>query len=297
MKKRIAIAVVFLFVVFIMSMSTVYAAKSAKITWISVGAGDAVLVEAPGGEKILVDGGLYSKGDKVCKLLKKKGIKKLDYVINTHSHQDHADGLVKVFRKYKVKNFYYDKKCSYKKGSDKYVSKYAAKLLAAAKSERDCNIVKPDRGDLIECKLGFTIEFVQPEAEYDSINENSLALILKYGKKKVLLTGDVSKGAEKKIKKYNVDVCDLPHHGAANGTSKAFIKRFDPEYVVVSADGKTWGHPSRKTFKRLKAYSKKLRIFRTFKDGNIQLTMTKKKIKFADKGVLVGTALKQTKNP
>ena len=297
MKKRLAIILVLVLAIVGVSLYSVYASSAVKITWINVGAGDSILIEDPGGAAILVDGGLYDKGDKVCRFLENKDITTLDYVINTHSHQDHADGLVKVFKEFQVLRFMYNKKCSYKKGADKYVTKYAKKLLTAAKNEDNCRIDKPDRGDTIEFKSGLTIRFVQPAKKYKDINKSSLALLVKYGKKKVLLTGDTSEGTENKIAKYNVDVCDMPHHGAANGTTKTFLKRFDPEYVVVSADGKTWGHPSKRTFQKLKSYNKKIRVLRTYKDGSIKLTMTKKKIKFAKKGVTPATALKQTKNP
>ena len=277
-------------------MSVSHAAEpETVVTWLSVGAGDSILIEAPGGEKILVDGGLYSKGDTVCGVLKKKEITRLDYVINTHPHEDHCDGLVKVFDEVQVDHFIYNGNCKYVKGADKYVTKYSDILLQTAELEPDCTMSKAKAGQILTFG-DMTIRFVQSGKKYKGINKNSLALLITYGKKKVLLTGDTSDGTQQKIKKYNVDVCDLPHHGAANGTTRKFIKRFDPEYVVVSADGKTWGHPSRKSFKTIRKYDKKIRVYRTYKDGNITLHMTKTTVRFDQKGVTVRKAEKQTKN-
>ena len=65
-----------------------------------------------------------------------------------------------------------------------------------------------------------------------------------YGNLEVLLTGDAENGTEAAAKKYNVDVLQMPHHGSAGSSSSAFIKRFDPEKVIISTDGKKYGHPS-----------------------------------------------------
>ena len=63
------------------------------VTAIDVGQGDAVLVEG-GGARILVDGG--PDEDTAAAWLRRRGIRRLDLVVLTHPHADHATGLPTV---------------------------------------------------------------------------------------------------------------------------------------------------------------------------------------------------------
>ena len=96
-----------------------------------------------------------------------------------------------------------------------------------------------------------------------------------YGNLEVLLTGDVEKGAEKADKKYNVDVLQVPH--SKYSSSAEFIKKYDPEKIIVSTDGKRYGHPTKEMFKRYAKYDKNIDVYRTDKTGNVVLNANGKK--------------------
>src|ERR1022692_3917045 len=53
----------------------------------------AALVVTPAGESVLIDTGFSRHLDRVLSALKMAGIKKIDYVVVTHYHHDHAEGL------------------------------------------------------------------------------------------------------------------------------------------------------------------------------------------------------------
>ena len=251
------------------------------IRWYNVGAGDCIYIHTPDGSNILVDGGLPSRGKKICKKLKKLNIQSFDYVISTHPDEDHVGGLVRVFKKFQVHHFLYPSDAPYN-------AKSAKKLMKLAKKEPGCQLYCPQRGDTLSVGDGASIRFVQDNVDYSTPNEDSLALLISYGNLKVLLTGDTSKGSQNTIEQHDVTVTDLPHHGAKNAASAKFIKRFSPEYVVVSADGHTYGHPSRQFFKKLKKYNKKILVYRTDKLGDITITATRSFWSFDKKGVKVG---------
>ena len=80
--------------------------KATTVHFIDVGQGDASLVELSNGETILIDGGNTDAGKTVCKYIEKLGITQIDYMIATHSDQDHIGGLIKVLEKFEVKNIY-----------------------------------------------------------------------------------------------------------------------------------------------------------------------------------------------
>ena len=79
--------------------------QNMQMTFIDVGAGDAIYIETPSGDDILIDAGAASNGTKVVNYLnsQEKNMD-LEYVISTHPDADHAGGLKYVFQKMKVKN-------------------------------------------------------------------------------------------------------------------------------------------------------------------------------------------------
>ena len=240
-----------------------------KITWFNVGAGDSVYIKLPNGRNVLIDGGLSSKGKSVVAKLKKNKVKTIDYLISTHPDADHVGGLQHVFKGMKVKRFYYPNDAAYS-------SKTAKSVIRLAKKEKS-KIIHPKKDSVISGGNGCKLEFVQSNKNYKSSNEDSLAMFLDYGNLETLFCGDNEKNSQNAIEKHNVDVVMLPHHGSKYATTSTFIKRFDPEYVVVSTDGKKYGHPNKEVFSRLKAYDKKIKVYRTDKNGDITLTSTGKK--------------------
>lgn len=251
-----------------------------KITWFDVGAGDSMYMRLPNGKNVLIDGGLSSKGATVVSKLKKMNVKTIHYLISTHPDADHVGGLQSVFKELKVLNFYYP-------GDVKYDTTTAKNVMSLAKKE-GCNLIKPKRGRTLLGGNGCKLEFVQSSKDYTSNNQDSLALFIDYGPLEVLVCGDNEKGSQLAIEKHNVDILQLSHHGSKYATTTDFIKRFDPERVVVSTDGKKYGHPNVESFKRLKNYDSNIKVWRTDKKGDIIVTASSSSWKFEKTGVLVG---------
>ena len=79
------------------------ARQNLRVTFFDVGQGDAIFIEIPGGNQILIDGGPDEK------VLSKLGRampfwdRSIDMVILTHPHADHVNGFVEVLKRYQVK--------------------------------------------------------------------------------------------------------------------------------------------------------------------------------------------------
>ncbi|MDP3763597.1 MAG: MBL fold metallo-hydrolase, partial [bacterium] len=75
-----------------------------EVTFFDVGQGDAVFIETPQGQQILIDGGPSSV------ILEKLGKempfwdRTIDLIILTHPERDHLAGLLEVLKSYKVEN-------------------------------------------------------------------------------------------------------------------------------------------------------------------------------------------------
>lgn len=80
---------------------------------LSVGDADAIYIELPNGDDVLIDAGEYKDGQRVVEFLKGRnlaeddGVEDIDYIVNTHPHSDHIGGLVDVFKNFKINNLYY----------------------------------------------------------------------------------------------------------------------------------------------------------------------------------------------
>ncbi|MBE0711657.1 MAG: ComEC/Rec2 family competence protein, partial [Candidatus Aminicenantes bacterium] len=83
-----------------------------RVTMIDVGQGESLLIEFPGRRTMLIDGGglaasSFDVGEKVVSpVLWRKGIKRIDYLVLTHPHPDHLDGLIAVARNFRIGEFW-----------------------------------------------------------------------------------------------------------------------------------------------------------------------------------------------
>lgn len=244
--------------------------QNMHIEFIDVGAGDAIYIETPSGDDILIDSGTASNGTKVVNYLKSQEKNMdLEYVISTHPDADHVGGLKYVFQNMKVKKFYYPKDASYS-------TQTAKEVINLAKKESGCKIYDAKSGVKIKSG-GATLEFVHSSKNYSTDNEDSVMTYIDYGNLEVLLTGDAENGAEAAGKKYNVDILQVPHHGSSGSSSSSFIKKYDPEKIIISTDGKKYGHPSSAALNRYKNYDKNIDVYRTDRNGNISIYANKSK--------------------
>src|SRR3990167_8779069 len=100
--KYYFLGVLFLGAVFVWYAVLTETRAGLKIVFLDVGQGDAIFVEAPNGNQILIDGG---PNKAVLRELAKQMPfydRTIDGIILTHPHLDHYAGLNEVMKKYKV---------------------------------------------------------------------------------------------------------------------------------------------------------------------------------------------------
>ena len=92
-----------------------------RVTAIPVGEGDAILLEC-GGEVMMVDGGPSALYHQLTGSLDARGIKHFKYLLNTHYHDDHINGLYHL-----MKNDY---------TADEYMHPYSNVMVQGDKFEK-----------------------------------------------------------------------------------------------------------------------------------------------------------------
>ncbi|MEO8561726.1 MAG: MBL fold metallo-hydrolase [bacterium] len=83
------------------------AAKALDIYVVDTEGGKATLFVTPSGETVLIDTGNPGARDldRIMEVLGVAGVKKLDYLISTHYHQDHVGGLIALVQRVPVAHF------------------------------------------------------------------------------------------------------------------------------------------------------------------------------------------------
>ena len=85
------------------------AAKELQIFFIDVEGGQATLFVAPSGESMLVDTGWSGHNSRdagrIALVAKHAGVKKIDYLVVTHYHEDHVGGVPQLAAKLPILNF------------------------------------------------------------------------------------------------------------------------------------------------------------------------------------------------
>jgi competence protein ComEC len=85
------------------------AAKNLQVSFIDVEGGQATLIVSPSGESMLIDTGWagfnHRDADRIAAAAKALGVKKIDYLVITHYHADHAGGVPQLAEKLPIRNF------------------------------------------------------------------------------------------------------------------------------------------------------------------------------------------------
>jgi competence protein ComEC len=277
------------------------------MTAIDVGQGDSILLEMPGGQKVLIDGGgkeqpfdspstryastssaqaarsgfAQGKGpdayeeDKtgsniVVPFLHSKGINELDMVILSHPHDDHCGGLVSVLQKMKV-----DSVLDSGQSADTYNYRMFLSLIKQ-------NHIKYDLGRAGQILnfgdvKGYVVWPMDPLLEGTSSdpNNNSIVIRFVYGRTSFLLPGDLGPEGESALLAQNwnlsSDVLKIGHHGSSTSSSPEFLDAVSPRYAVMSVGANNRYHlPSEKTLQRFE--ERGIPIYRTDMNGAVMVS-------------------------
>jgi competence protein ComEC len=200
-----------------------------SVTVLDVGQGDAILIQAPSGAAMLIDGG--SNPGTIDRALRHHGVSRLDIVVATHGDADHVGGLAEVVASFDVGTL--------------WVSAHAgpSELLTAvldAALDRSIPVVEVERG--VGARLGeIMIEVVSPSRRFASDNDGSIVIIASAALS-VLLPGDIEAIGQRELQELRPDIMVVPHHGSAS-TDQRWLKNVVGEVAIVSYGTNTYGHP------------------------------------------------------
>ena len=255
--------------------------QALTITVFDVGQGDCILVQAPSGRTMLVDGGGlpgqqasgYDIGrEVVVPGLMARGVRKIDVLVITHPHDDHVGGLPAVLEAVPVgmvldpmlpsENESYERLCE-------------------EIEERGITTHRATEGQRLNLGAGVHAQVLNPPDPRltdtgSDLNENSVVLRLVYEKVSVLLAADIDGLGMMRMSRLGeavrATVLKVPHHGSTDSAVPRFVETVRPELAVISVGADNpFGHPSEETLRELEAVGAK--IMRTDRDAAVTVEL------------------------
>lgn len=238
------------------------------ISFLDVGQGDAIFIEAPNGNQILIDGGPDST------ILARLGEvmpfwdRSIDLLILTHPHADHLDGFLEVLKRYKVG-------IVLESGVNHSIPEYREWHDVIGGKNIPLTIAK--RGQIIRMGNGAVLDILAPMAPFagaspKNIHDSSVVSLFSFASTSALFMADAEASLEKTLlldRGFSpVDILKVGHHGSKTSTSEELLARARPRFAVISVGRKNrYGHPYQMVLDRLKRFG--VKIYRTDLDGSV----------------------------
>lgn len=194
-----------------------------------------------------------------------------DWVMLTHAHADHGEGLQTILKHFGAKRFWYSTPAN-------KPAWLAALLRYATQSNRVEQYDVVDTGKILPPFGAASINVLWPIPGHVSPNENdnSVVLVITLGKVSLVLSGDAeADGVWTKIAKQiprNVRFFKVPHHGSPNGTfasegTTPWLSRISRRTKLgISSHVRPYEHPDQTVVDKL---APDRRIYRTDKHYHV----------------------------
>jgi competence protein ComEC len=229
------------------------------VYFIDVEGGQATLMVSPGGESLLVDTGWpgFSGRDagRIAATAKAAGVKRIDYLVITHYHLDHAGGVPELARRIPIVHFV-------DHGPSVETDKSGSELFAAyRKARRKGRHIVAKPGDRIPIR-GLDVEVLTAAGKHiraplegagaensycaetklreadPSENAQSVGILVRFARFRLIDLGDLTWNKEYELvcplnKVGKVDVYVVSHHGMNLSGSPALVHGLAPRVAIM----------------------------------------------------------------
>jgi competence protein ComEC len=237
-----------------------------------VGQGDALAVNVGRGAAVVVDAGPDPRAVDRC--LRRLNVRMIPYLLLTHFHADHVEGVPGVLRGRTVREIGVGP-----------LADPAAEVTRVARWAEDHGVpvTRPAVGEIrragaLSWRVLWPARLIR---EGSPPNNASLAILAEVDGIRLLLTGDVEPPAQRALLRaepgLRADVLKVPHHGSAHQDSH-FLRTVGARVAVVCVgEGNDYGHPAAATLAMLRAAGS--RVLRTDQDGDIAVVVSSARLR------------------
>lgn len=241
------------------------------VWFLDVGQGDAMFIQAPNGNQVLIDGGPDNKVLQELGQIMPFNDHSIDMAVLSHPHADHLRGLIEVLKNYEVGLVLENKiPCDSPECQEWHKVEQKSETIQAEVDE------VADLGNGVELKVLYAR---RPDARANAAkNAHDYMLIteLEYGGEAVLFMGDAEKNIEQALIRANPDLnaqfFKVGHHGSKTSTTEDFIRAIGPllAFIEVGAHN-SYSFPNPDVLSRLERYG--IKYYRTDRDGTVELLL------------------------
>lgn len=241
-----------------------------RVHFISVGQGDAVLIEQ-GEHFALIDAGPAEYADSLVGYLERVQVQQLDLMVMTHPESDHIGGMPAVLEHFSVNELWIP---DFADGEEPRYGIYRTIMEQAA--EQGTWVTVPVCGSPFPLGKGEITLVSNGISSGDGYNNLSLCLRFDCDHFSFLDTGDAEMAGEEKLLEegwpLQADIFKVGHHGAKNANSWELLEAVQPRIAVVSCGADNpYGHPEPEVVERLKQAGAV--VFRTDQNGNVVVVL------------------------
>ena len=275
--------------------------RELRVHFIDVGQGDSILIQSPYGRTMLIDcGGRRGEWESgsgagesaVTPYLRNAGVRRLDLLVLTHPHDDHAAGAVAVAENLPIgrvlatplegaPNNLADSASGSAEGNE--VPAPYLKLLKGL-SEKGVPIDYATAGERLKLDRVTEVAVLWPlengNGAGTNLNDQSLVLKVTYGAQSFLFTGDIEPAAQSELLResgeLHANVLKMPHHGS-RFLLPEFLDAVAPDIAVISVGAyNSFGHPALSTLEQLG--KRQIETYRTDQDGAVVIRSDGRKL-------------------
>ena len=236
------------------------------VAFLDIGQGDAIYIEAPNGNQVLVDGGSGRQIFRALGEVMPFYDHSIDVVIATHPDADHIGGLPFVLDRFAIG-------VVFEPGVQSDTNVYQEFEKRASDGTHLHQLAR--RGMRLRLDRNVALDILFPDQDTTGWETNTASIVarLVYGESSFLLTGDSPIKIEKYLialdgEKLQSDVLKAGHHGSRTSSAPEYVAVVHPQYAVISAGlNNRYGHPHQEVldiFTKLDAT-----ILRTDESGTI----------------------------
>ncbi len=243
-----------------------YGSLPGIMTAVNVGQGQSIAVFA-GDSTVVVDCGNVNStedaGDLTGAYLCSRGRERIDCLVLTHLHSDHADGVLRLMEYLPVDRIIL--------GPDMEDPNAFLPALKGSAERHGTELVflSADRNMNIGA---IRLELMVPGSSGD-INERCLWIRAGIDGYELLITGDSNIAAEREQLRLHdlggTEVLVVGHHGSKYACGEDLLRWTGAETALISCGYNVYGHPTEETLERLAKYG--YTVYRTDQDGTVEL--------------------------
>jgi beta-lactamase superfamily II metal-dependent hydrolase len=250
-----------------------------RVYFIDVEGGQSTLFVTPAGQSLLIDTGWPGSGgrdaDRIVAAAKEAGISKIDYVLITHYHVDHAGGIPQLLERIPVGTFLDH---GPNREMDKGITEKDYAVYQQALATGKYKHLEPKPGDILPIE-GITAKVITADGNAidkplpgagetnpfcaqsevrpadQTENSRSLGIEITFGKLKILDLGDLTWDKEMQLmcpvnKLGHVDIYIVSHHGWYQSSSPALVDAIHARVAIMdNGERKGGSTPVLKTIK------------------------------------------------